>query len=128
MSIVSRATLRSFHYLTIITTRYKVLFYYLSPNVQYYMYGPSWGPLPVETRGTGPPPPNFRENQWIFNIYNTFLIILTLWPPQILNPWRTPWQGYIVIIHISKYFSFQVTIRIVGVTAACSTIFMYTTY
>ena len=20
----------------------------------------SWGPLPVETRGTGPPPPNFR--------------------------------------------------------------------
>ena len=37
-----------------------------------------WGPLPVETRGTGPP--NFRENQWIFKIYNRFLIILTLWP------------------------------------------------
>ena len=27
-------------------------------------------------------PPVFRENQWIFKIYNGFLIILTLWTPS----------------------------------------------
>ena len=36
--------------------------------------------------------PVFRENQWIFKIYNRFLIILRLWPlpPPVLNPWLTP--------------------------------------
>ena len=46
------------------------------------------GPLSIELGAMAPP--IFRENQWIFKIYNTFLIILTLWAPPHFKPVADP--------------------------------------